>query len=73
MPQNVMVTGAGRSYALGYNMVLKYGNNDLLYISGDQSVKSAFDTLGQFVNARFVLKQANPLSDGGVQLIFVLR
>ena len=24
MTKNVMVTGAGRSYALGYNMVLRY-------------------------------------------------
>ena len=24
MAKNVMVTGAGRSYALGYNMVLRY-------------------------------------------------
>ena len=27
MAQNVMVTGAGRSYALGYNMVLRYLEN----------------------------------------------
>lgn len=27
MPQNVMITGAGRSYALGYNMVLRYLEN----------------------------------------------
>ncbi len=27
MAQNVMITGAGRSYALGYNLVLRYLEN----------------------------------------------
>ena len=27
MAQNIMITGTGRSYALGYNMVLRYLEN----------------------------------------------
>lgn len=39
-------------------------------VSGDDSVKSAFDTLGDYVSDLFPIKSVKKLSDGGLHLIF---
>lgn len=41
------------------------------YVSGDQNIKSAFDTLGTFVDDKFTIKTTKPLGDGGVHLLYV--
>jgi riboflavin biosynthesis pyrimidine reductase len=41
------------------------------YVSGDQNIKSAFDTLGIFVDDKFTIKTTKPLGDGGVHLLYV--
>lgn len=40
------------------------------YVSGDATVKSAFDTLGTFVDDKFMIKDVKKLDDGGVHLLY---
>lgn len=40
------------------------------YVNGDNQNKSAFDTMGQFVNDHFEISQCKKLVDGGLHLIF---
>lgn len=40
------------------------------YVSGDNQIKSAFDTAGQFVNDRFSISNVKQLDDGGLHLMF---
>ncbi|PWG00469.1 dihydrofolate reductase family protein [Levilactobacillus bambusae] len=40
------------------------------YVNGDNPVKSAFDTAGEFVNDRFAIEDVKKLADGGLHLIF---
>lgn len=41
------------------------------YVSGDENVKSVFDTFGIFVDDKFAIKTTKPLDDGGVHLLYV--
>lgn len=40
------------------------------YVSGEADQKASFDTLGTFVNQKFVFEKAIEMKDGGVQLLF---
>ncbi|MBA1392957.1 deaminase, partial [Lactobacillus sp. XV13L] len=40
------------------------------HVSGDANEKAAFDTLGQYVDDTFAIKEVKQLADGGVNLIF---
>ncbi len=40
------------------------------YIQGTSNYKTFTDTLGKFYNRKFAFVKANPLDDGGVQLVF---
>ena len=40
------------------------------YIQGTENYKNFADTLGTFCNPKFLFHKANPLEDGGVQLVF---
>ncbi|WP_298491884.1 hypothetical protein [uncultured Lactobacillus sp.] len=42
----------------------------LRYVSGDASKKAAFDTLGDYVDDNFEIKDVKKLKDGGLHLIF---
>lgn len=40
------------------------------HVSGDNTKKSAFDTLGHYIDDAFVIKKVKKLADGGLHLIF---
>lgn len=40
------------------------------HVNGDNRIKSAFDTMGTYVNDTFEISQVKKLADGGVHLIF---
>lgn len=40
------------------------------YVDGEAQYQEAFNTLGEYVNTKFVFEKAVPLADGGVQLLF---
>ena len=40
------------------------------HVSGDASKKAAFDTLGDYINDTFAIKDVKKLEDGGLHLIF---
>jgi len=40
------------------------------YVSGDSEIKSAFDTLGTFVDDKFMIKDVKKLADGGIHLMY---
>ncbi len=40
------------------------------YIEGNNEYKQFVGSINEFVNTKFIFNKANPLSDGGVQLIF---
>lgn len=40
------------------------------YVNGNNQIKSAFDTMGEFVDDRFAIKTVKKLADGGLHLIF---
>ena len=41
------------------------------HVNGDNSIKSAFDTMGTYVDDTFKIDRVKKLADGGVHLIFV--
>lgn len=41
------------------------------YVSGDQNVKSTFDTLGNFIDDKFMIETTKQLDDGGIHLLYV--
>lgn len=40
------------------------------YVSGDTKAKANFDTLGNFINDRFMIHDVKKLADGGIHLIY---
>ena len=57
MAQNVMITGTGRSYALGYNMVLRYLENGDNVIATVRKESKELDALHDIYGDK--LKQAD--------------
>lgn len=40
------------------------------HVNGNDNIRSAFDTAGQYVNDEFAFKSAEKIADGGVHLLF---
>lgn len=67
MPQHVLVTGAGRSYALGYNLVVRYLENGDTVVATVRKDCEALNQLKQQYGSRLIILTMDVGSTASVQ------